>query len=206
MGDVIKLPNCHALARAGSGRSTDAGQAASSGHRSENQPMTSSYLRAVKVFSLSSSRSKKRQSPAARRPSVAKLTERAAAYADAHAMRFERSSDSMGADDSRKIPTLQAQSVGNFRLAGETDKSDKSATMSSVDEVRQRIMQALARSGDSPITLALDWNFERNHLRDFLEDRKGSLKPEILVLLSERYGIPLQQLIITRQRKKRKAA
>lgn len=137
---------------------------------------------------------------------MAKLTERAAAYADAHAMRLDRSSDSMAADHSRKIPTLQEQSVGKFRLADVADKSDKSA-MSSVDEVRRRIQQALDHARDSPITLALEWDLGgRDHLRDFLEGRKNSLKPEVLQLLSERYEIPFQQLIIKRPRKRRKAA
>ena len=120
-------------------------------------------------------------------------------------MRFDRSSVSMATDDSRKIPTVQAKSVGNFRLAENSDTSDKSA-MSSVEEVRTRIQQAFDRSGDSPITVALEWEFERNHIRDFLERKKDSLKPEVLQNLSDRYGIPLGMLIIKRQRKKRKAA
>lgn len=203
MGEV--LPFRHARAASAEGLETVSGHCTSSGQRSENQAITSSYLRAVKVFSASSSRSKKRQSPAAKRPIVARLTERAAAYADAHAMRLDRSSDSMEADHSRKIPTLQAP-VGKFRLAANNDKSDKSAVMSSVDEVRNRVRQAIERAGDAPITLALEWNFERNHLRDFLDGRKDSLKAEVLQLLSERYDIPLSQLIIKRQKKKRKAA
>jgi hypothetical protein len=187
------------------GRSTSEGHEASSGQRSENQRITSSYLRAVKVLPSSSKRSKKRQSPAAKRPSVAMLTEREAAYAEAQAMRLDRSSVSMTEENSRKIPTLQANSVGNFRLAENSDTSDKSA-MSSVDEVRHRIQQAFDRTGESPITLALLWEFERNHIRDFLEGKKDSLKPEILQNISEHYGIPLNMLIIKRQRKKRKAA
>jgi hypothetical protein len=111
----------------------------------------------------------------------------------------------MAEDDSRKIPTAQAISVGKFRLAENSDTSDKSA-MSSVDEVRHRIQQAFDRTGESPITVALEWDFERNHIRDFLEGKKDSLKPEVLENLSVRYGIPLNMLIIKRQRKKRKAA
>lgn len=78
--------------------------------------------------------------------------------------------------------------------------------MSTTAEVRHRIQQALDRAGDGPVTLALEWEMERNHLRDFLLGRKESLKPEVLQLISERYGIPLSMLIIKRQRKKRKAA
>ena len=133
------------------------------------------------------------------------LTERAEAYAEAQAMRFDRSSVSMAAEDSRKIPTVQANSVGNFRLAENSDKSDKSA-MSTVDEVRHRLDQAFARTGDSPITLALKWDLERNHLREFLIGKKQSLKHEVIEMLSEHFDIPLDLLIIRRQKKKRKAA
>lgn len=188
------------------GRSTSGGQATtSSGQRSENQRITSSYLRAVKVLASSSKRSKKRQSPAAKRPSVAMLTERADAYAEAQAMRLDRSSISIAGENSRKIPTLQAKSVGNFRLAEISDKSDKSA-MSSVDEVRHRIQQAFDRTGQSPITLALEWDLERNHIREFLIGKKQSLKYEVVENLSEHFGIPKDLLIIRRPKKKRKAA
>jgi hypothetical protein len=159
----------------------------------------------VKVLASSSKRSKKRQSPAAKRPIVAMLTDRADAYAEAHAMRFDRNSNSITADDSRKIPTLQGLSVGKFRLVENSDLSDKSA-MSTVQEVRARIQQAFDRSEQSPITVALEWELERNHIRDFLDGKKDSLKSEVLLMLSERYNIPFNLLIIKRQRKKRKAA
>lgn len=203
MGIVIRLAQARASHDCGRGTST--GQSQPSGQRSENQVITSSYLRAVKVVSPASKRSKKRQSPAAKRPSVAMLTERDAAYAKAQAMRFDRSSVSMAPDDSRKIPTLQAKSVGNFRLAENSDSSDKSA-MSSVDEVRHRIQQAFDRAGDSPITIALEWELGRDHIRDFLERKKDSLKSEVLLLLSEKYNIPFNLLIIKRQKKKRQKA
>jgi hypothetical protein len=134
---------------------------------------------------------------------VERLTDRASAYAEAQASKLARSSDSMESTDSRKIPTEQGICVGNFRLVEKSDASDKSA-MSSVEEVRQRIQQAFDRSGDSPITIALEWDFERNHIRDFLERKKDSLKPEVLQNISERYGIPISLLIIKRQKKKRK--
>lgn len=202
MGEVVRFPH---QAASTDGLATASGQGTPSGHRSENQRITSSYLRAVKVLSASSSRSKKRQSPAAKRPIVAKLTARAAAYAEAHAMRLDRSSDSITADHSRKIPTLQAP-VGKFRLASVARKSDKSAAMSSLEEVRSRIRHAMERAGDKPVSLAAEWDLERNHLRDFLERKKDSLKPEVLALLADRYDMPLAQLIITRPRRKRKAA
>jgi hypothetical protein len=202
MGEVIDLAHARASQV---GRSTSPGQSVSTGQLSENQRITSSYLRAVKVLSASSKRSKKRQSPAAKRPIVAMLTALADPYAEAHAMRFDRSSVSITADNSRKIPTPQANSVGKFRLVENSDMSDKSA-MSSLQEVRNRIQQAIDAKGDSSITLALDWDLERNHIRDFLEEKKDSLKPEVLLLLSEKYAIPFNLLIIKRKKKQRKVA
>lgn len=78
--------------------------------------------------------------------------------------------------------------------------------MSTVQEVRNRIQQAFTKTGDSPITVALEWELERNHIREFLIGKKESLKSEVLLLISEKYGIPLNMLIIKRQRKRRKAA
>lgn len=49
------------------------GHGVAGGQLRENQPMISSNFLAVNVFAGSSSRSKKRQSPAARRPTVAAL-------------------------------------------------------------------------------------------------------------------------------------
>lgn len=202
MGVVVKF---HARASAGSGRATESGQGASSGQRSENQPMTSSYLRAVKVLPLSSKRSKKRQSPAAKRPRVAKLTERAAEYADAHAMRFERSSVSMTGENGRNFPTLQENSVGNFRLAPTSVKSDKSA-MPTIDQIRGRIEKAMADRGEGPVAVAVDLELERNHIRDFLEGKKQSLKTEVMMALSERYGIPFNDLVLRKEKKHRRRA
>lgn len=210
MGKILRFPRKRLHARASSveavsGRTTDSGQVTFSGQRSENQEITSSYLRAVNVLPSSSKRSKKRQSPAASRPSVDRLISRAVAYADAQASKLERSSVSIAKDNSRKIPTAQELSVGNFRLPVPAEKSDKSA-MSSVEEVRTRIQRAIDTARDQPVTLALEWGFERNHLRDFLAGKKDSLKPEILDAISRRYDIPFSSLIIKRQRKKRKAA
>jgi hypothetical protein len=195
----------HVRAPTGSGRATESGHGTSAGHCSENQTMTSSYLRAVKVFPSSSSRSKKRQSPAAKRPNVAKLTDREAAYAEAHAMRFERSSVSMVDEDSRKIPTAQQVSVGNFRLAAIAEKSDKSA-MPSVEQIRYRIQKAMDGAGEGAVTVAIELELERNHLRDFLEGKKQSLKTEVMLAISQRYDIPFKDLIITKEKILRRAA
>lgn len=112
-------------------------------------------------------------------------------------MRFERSSVSMAEENSRKIPTAQAKSVGNFRLAENSDKSDKSA-MPTVDQIRRKIEKAMEVAGDGPV--ALDLGLERNHLRDFLTGKKRSLKTETMMLLSERYGIPFKDLIVTKEK------
>lgn len=205
--NVVWLKNhVRASSTTKTGRSTSKGQTTSSGHRSENQRITSSYLRAVKVLASSSKRSKNRQSPAANRPSVDMLTERAAAYAEAQAMRFDRNSDSIAEDDSRKIPTPQANSVGKFRLAENSDKSDKSA-MPSHEEVRHRLKQAFERPGaEGPITLAKNWDLGRDHIREFLIGKKDSLRYEVLEHLSEHFNIPLNLLIIRRQKKKKQKA
>jgi len=198
---ILKFP-VHARTSATTGRGTSEGQSTSDGQRSENQHITSSYLRAVNV--LPSSR-KKRQSPAAKRPSVDKLTFRAAPYADAQIMRFERSSVSIAPDDSRKIPTAQLLSVGKFRLAENCDTSDISA-MSSPEEVRRRLKKAFEGSKESPMTLAREWGLERNHIREFLRGKKDSLKYEVVENLAAHFGIPIELLIIRRLKKKRETA
>lgn len=203
MGIVFRFPHCHVRASSvteeETGRSTCLGQSKSAGQRSENHKITSSYLRAVKVLASSSSRSKKRQSPAASLPIVERLTEREAAYADAQAKRLDRSSVSMTAEDSRKIPTAQAKSVGNFLLAQMIGKSDKSA-MATVDQIRRTIRQALTNAGDSPIWLAKELERGRDYIRDFLEEKKASLDMEVFIAISERYNIPIKDLTPTKDR------
>lgn len=198
MGIVVRFPRAHARASSKAGRGTPTGQSTPSGQCSENQIITSSYLRAVKVLPSR----KKRQSPAAKRPSVDKLTLRASAYEAAQTMRFDRSSDSMGLDDSRKIPTTQAVSVGNFRLASDPDKSDKSA-MPTVDQIRHLLARALEKKG-GPITVAQELGYERNHIRDFLEGKKRSLRTEVMLALSEYLEIPFKDLVITKEKAMRR--
>jgi len=188
-----------------SGRATSDGQGVSSGQRSENQQITSSYFRAVNVLPSSSKRSKKRQSPAAKRPRVAKLTERADAYADAQAMRLDRSSVSMEKEDSRKIPTAQEKSVGNFRLAQPTGKSDKSA-MPTLDQIRITIAKALEKQGTGAVTVAQELGLERNYVRDFLKGDKNSMKTEVMLAISERLDIPFKDLVISKEKKLRRIA
>lgn len=199
MGIVVRFPRRHvrASSRTGAGRSTSDGHATPSGQRSENQRITSSYFRAVKVLSSSSKRSKKRQSPAAYRPRVDMLTERAEAYTEAQAMRFDRSSDSMTPDNSRNFPTAQGDSVGKFRLAESPAQSDKSA-MATIDQIRRRIERAMEAEGEGPVWLAGELGLERNHIRDFLQGKKASLKTEAMMAISQRYDIPFNELLITR--------
>lgn len=78
--------------------------------------------------------------------------------------------------------------------------------MSTVDEVRSRLQRAFQGSEESPITLALKWDLERNHIREFLKGKKNSLKHEVIENLSEHFGIPIDLLIIRRPKKKRKSA
>jgi hypothetical protein len=176
------------------GLGTSAGHSQSSGQRSESQLITPSYFRAVKVVEPSTTRSKKRQSPAAKRPKVVKLRPLASAYAEAQAMRFERNSVSIAEDNSRSFPTTQALKVGNIQLADCSDLSDKSA-MREVDRIRQRIQKALNKAGLSPFTLARELKWDRHHLAEYLSGKKDSLKVERLMVLSERLGIPFNELI-----------
>ena len=78
--------------------------------------------------------------------------------------------------------------------------------MATVDEIRQTIALAMQRKNEGPVEAALDMGLERNHLRDFLEGRKQSLKTEIMLAIAERYSIPFKDLIITKQRVVRRTA
>ena len=104
-------------------------------------------------------------------------------------------------DDSRKIPTSQAKSVGNFRLAQEAEKSDKSA-VPTLEQIRHTISRALDRKGQGAVTVAIELGLERNYLRDFLKGDKNSMKVEVVLALSEYLDIPFNDLIITKERKK----
>lgn len=119
-------------------------------------------------------------------------------------MRFDRSSDSIAAEDSRKIPTLQEKSVGKFRLADGVDKSDISA-MPSIDQIRYRIQKAMEAASEGPVFVAGELGLERNHLRDFFEGKKQSLKTEVMLAISQRYDIPFKDLVITREKERRRA-
>jgi hypothetical protein len=109
----------------------------------------------------------------------------------------------MGKQNSRKIPTTQVEKVGNFRLATEPEKSDKSA-MPTVDQIRHNLARALEKKG-GPITVAHELGFERNHIRDFLEGKKRSLKTEVMLALSEYLEIPFKDLVITKEKAMRRA-
>jgi len=114
-------------------------------------------------------------------------------------MRFERSSVSMVDENSRNFPTVQEKTVGNFRLEGSAEKSDKSA-MPSVDQIRFRIQRAMDSAGDGAVTVAIELGLERNYLRDFLEGKKQSLKAEIVMALSEKYDIPFKGLLVKKEK------
>lgn len=195
MGIVIQFPrHGRASTAAVSGRGTSEGQGAS-GQLSENQRITSSYFRAVKVLPSTSKRSKKRQSPAASRPTVANVTDRPSEYAKAQARKCELNSSSMVVEHSRNFPTTQEFFVGKFRLAESADLSDISA-MATPDQVRHTLRLAMARKGEGPVTVALELGQERNYISDFLDGRKQSLKTEVTLALVKRYRIPLKDLLI----------
>lgn len=201
-GDLIELAQWRASQTAG--LETPRGHLQPSGQRSENQHITSSYLRAVKVVSAASTRSKKRQSPAARRPKVVKLMPRAAAYADAHAIKLDRSSASMAEDHKSENSDRQGE-VGIFQLDTTKGKSDKSA-MTTPDQARARIQKALDEAEVGPITVSLELGWERNYLRDFLEGKKDSLKAERYFQLSQQFNIPINELITIKEKPARRRA
>lgn len=205
--NVISMRD-HPRASQAAGRGTSEGQSQSSGQFSENQVITPSYFLAVKVTEPAPKRSKKRQSPAAMRPTVVSSKSRASAKAEAQAMRLERSSVSITPDNSRSFPTAQEvgkEKVGIFQLAPDADRSDKSA-MPTPDQIRHTLQRAMDRVPEGPVTVALDLGLERNYLRDFLEGKKSSLKAEVSFQLADRYGIPINELITIKEKQVRKRA
>ena len=75
--------------------------------------------------------------------------------------------------------------------------------MPTADQVRHTIARAMERKGEGPVTVALDLDLERNHLRDFMEGKKDSLKPHVVMALAERYGLDFKDLIIKREKPSR---
>jgi transcriptional regulator with XRE-family HTH domain len=78
--------------------------------------------------------------------------------------------------------------------------------MPTVDQIRQKILGLMQAAGDRPVPLAEELNLERNHLRDYFEGKKNSLKIEVLQLLSERYDIPLGELVAKKEKPSRRRA
>ena len=78
--------------------------------------------------------------------------------------------------------------------------------MPTVDQIRQKILTLMAAAGDRPIPLAEEFGLERNHLRDYFEGKKRSLKIEVLQQLSERYDIPLSDLVAKKEKQNRRRA
>jgi hypothetical protein len=67
--------------------------------------------------------------------------------------------------------------------------------MKEVDRIRWRITLAIESAGFGAISAAEEMGWPRDHLRDYLEGRKDSLKVQKLMQISERFGIPFQDLI-----------
>jgi hypothetical protein len=100
----------------------------------------------------------------------------------------------MDTTHSRKTPTIQAEKVGKFQLVEISNLSDNSA-MREVDRIRQRIQKALDKADLSPFTLARELRWDRHHLAEYLSGKKDSLKVEKLMALSDRLGIPFNELV-----------
>lgn len=77
--------------------------------------------------------------------------------------------------------------------------------MPTVEQIRRTIAHAMEKVGEGPITVALELELERNYLRDFLEAKKNSLKAEVCFALSERYSIPIKDLIVSKEKRLRRA-
>lgn len=78
--------------------------------------------------------------------------------------------------------------------------------MPTLDQVRHTVARALEKAGEGPVALAAAMGIERNYIRDFLEGRKDSLRTEVMVDLSERFGIPFKDLVVTRKKAKSRTA
>ena len=77
--------------------------------------------------------------------------------------------------------------------------------MPSVDQIRNIISKALERKGTGAVAAAVELEWERNYLRDFLQGDKDSLKAEKLLELSEYLDVPFKDLLISKDKKIRKA-
>lgn len=78
--------------------------------------------------------------------------------------------------------------------------------MPTIDQVRQIVRNAIAKSGKGPVAVAVDMGFERNYIRDFLQGKKDSLKTEVTLALSEQFNIPFKDLIVKRKKAAARAA
>ena len=74
--------------------------------------------------------------------------------------------------------------------------------MPTVDQVRQTVARALEKAGEGPVAVAEAMDIERNYIRDFLQGKKNSLRTEVMLDLSERFGIPFKDLVVTRKKVK----
>lgn len=72
--------------------------------------------------------------------------------------------------------------------------------MATVDQIRRRLERAMNAAGEGPVWLAGELGMERNHIRDFLQGKKRSLKTETMMALSERYSIPFKDLVVTKDK------
>jgi transcriptional regulator with XRE-family HTH domain len=78
--------------------------------------------------------------------------------------------------------------------------------MPTLDQVRQTVARALEKAGEGPVEVAGAMGIERNYIRDFLQGRKSSLRADVMLDLSERFGIPFKDLVVTRKKPKSRTA
>jgi hypothetical protein len=62
--------------------------------------------------------------------------------------------------------------------------------------------EVLEKAGKGPVAVAEAMGVERNYIRDFLQGKKSSLRTEVMLDLSERFGIPFKDLVVTRKKAK----
>lgn len=77
--------------------------------------------------------------------------------------------------------------------------------MPTVEQIRNIITKALDKKGVGPITAAQELGLERNHIRDFLKGDKNSLKTEVTLALAEYLELPFKDLVISKEKKLRRA-
>lgn len=69
--------------------------------------------------------------------------------------------------------------------------------MPTVDQIRRKVREVLAAVGKKPMTAARELGIDRYYLNDFVTGKKRSLRLEVAIAFSEKYGVPLAELTPT---------